>query len=323
MAPAGVAQYALNKSIVGKFLLSHAGQTKKEIMVGLGKLAVHGGLTFGGMRVWQNVIAKALEGYDPDRPITEGVMHDTGLGAIMGAAGGAAGEGTKAFRERITTKKLEEGATQLEGVEVPPVGELTPEEKAGFEHEAPPETKPPETKAAPPAEAAPVPGDLWYQGASKEGETNWVTHDINIAKEYASKRGPEARINVYTAEQVGKTAFENAKGELISPQEYAKDNWSTTLQTGAGKPKPIDSFPAAAPTTPTEAAPAATAAGAVKPGEFGKKGYTATEEVKPSLAMPEAPAGEDPGFRPEGAGVRGDRDGAHQGTPRATQARRE
>lgn len=94
------------------------------------------------------------------------------------------------------------------------------------------------TKGELPAAAQPVTGgDLWYQGVSKEGATQWVTHDPKIAAGYAKRRGEGAKVNVYTADQIGQTAFADQHGNPISPQEYAKYNWSTTIQTG-GKPLP-------------------------------------------------------------------------------------
>jgi hypothetical protein len=99
-----------------------------------------------------------------------------------------------------------------------------------------------ETPPEGPAQAQQA-GDLWYQGVSKEGVTQWVTHDSKIAADYAKRRGPDARVNVYTAEQVGANAFADNEGNLMSPQEYAKNNWSTTIQQQGGpegpRPKPI------------------------------------------------------------------------------------
>lgn len=91
-------------------------------------------------------------------------------------------------------------------------------------------------------EAAPQ-GKLWYQGIGPEGATSWVTSNLEKAKIYAKRRGAGGRINVFTPEQVGETAFADQEGDLIPATEYAKtQSEDTTIQTGAtgGKlPTPI------------------------------------------------------------------------------------
>lgn len=100
-------------------------------------------------------------------------------------------------------------------------------------------------KSAPAAaEAQPVtPGTLWYQGVGPEGQpTSWVTSNLEKAKIYAKRRG-NGKINVFTPEQVGETAFADQEGNLLPPVEYAKtQSTDTTIQTlgsGGKLPDPI------------------------------------------------------------------------------------
>ena len=81
---------------------------------------------------------------------------------------------------------------------------------------------------------------MWYQGVAKDGKTQWITHDLEMAKNYASRRGEGAKINVFKPEQVGEGAFADAEGNPISPHEYAKQHWATTIQSfGREMPEPF------------------------------------------------------------------------------------
>lgn len=98
-------------------------------------------------------------------------------------------------------------------------------------------------------ESEKIPGDLWYQGVGPDGgATSWVTSNLEKARIYATRRGPGGKINVFTPDQVGRTAFEDRDGNLISPQEYARtQSEDTTIQTLAteGKlPTPKEVLPA-------------------------------------------------------------------------------
>lgn len=90
-------------------------------------------------------------------------------------------------------------------------------------------------------------GDLWYQGVGPDGATSWVTSNLEKAEDYAKRRGAGGKVNVFTPEQVGESAFADADGNLMSPREYAKtQSEDTTIQTLGREmklPEPIKSIP--------------------------------------------------------------------------------
>lgn len=105
----------------------------------------------------------------------------------------------------------------------------SPAPETGVRPETARYTRPPVEEASP---KMPSDGSLWYQGVGPEGQTSWVTSNFEKAQMYASRRGEGGKINVYTPEQVGETAFADQNGNLLSSREYSKtQSTDTTIQT--------------------------------------------------------------------------------------------
>ena len=90
-------------------------------------------------------------------------------------------------------------------------------------------------------------GKFWYQGVG-DNKSSWVTSNLEKAKQYAAKgKRTNGRINVFTPEQVGETAFADKEGNLITPEQYAatesKDTTIQTLGTEGKLPEPKFSVP--------------------------------------------------------------------------------
>lgn len=91
---AGPMEVLADKLMVGKVLKAMHGQTKTigEAVKEIAKQGVQEGATEGGQQLWLNAVAKQLEGYDPNRPLTKDVADSALVGAAVGVGGTTAGQ---------------------------------------------------------------------------------------------------------------------------------------------------------------------------------------------------------------------------------------
>lgn len=94
-APSASLEYVGDKLILGRILRPLKGQIKVGDLTTriLASAASEGG-TEGVQQFWQNIVAKQLAGYDPDRKLDDEVINSIVVGAIVG--GGVTGVGTTA-----------------------------------------------------------------------------------------------------------------------------------------------------------------------------------------------------------------------------------
>lgn len=159
--PSAVPAYLLHKLVISKILAPLVGkvtigQAAKYIAVA----AAAGGADMAAQTLWANNVAKNIAKYDPNRPLTEGVVNGMILGAVANAAatgaGMAASHGLSNTPGQPSAVENRPG-TGLGGVTLGPDGAQQPD--AAAVHEAFGEGEHPQTAGFDPSQAFTVVSD--------------------------------------------------------------------------------------------------------------------------------------------------------------------
>ncbi len=102
--PAAALDVAADKLIIGKILKPLRGKlTVGQLAASVGVNSAVGGASEAGQQGWQNVVARSLVGFDPDRPIDDGVVNALIVGAAVSGTVTAAGQAVTQAATRATT----------------------------------------------------------------------------------------------------------------------------------------------------------------------------------------------------------------------------
>lgn len=90
--PAAALDVAADRLVIGKILKPLKGKmTVGDVAKAVAASALGQGASEGAQQVWQNAIAKKLEGYDPERPLDDQVINSVIVGAIVGGVASGVG----------------------------------------------------------------------------------------------------------------------------------------------------------------------------------------------------------------------------------------
>lgn len=92
--PAAALDVAADRLVIGKILRPLKGRlTVGQLAASIGVSAAGEGATEGAQQLWQNLIARQLVGYAPDRPLDDQVINSIIVGSVVGGTVTAAGQG--------------------------------------------------------------------------------------------------------------------------------------------------------------------------------------------------------------------------------------